>query len=342
MTQAKPDTPEKLTRKRVVLLATNNSHSIIGEIVDGKTNTIAYSAYGEQSAQQDIQTRLGFNGQLRERSIGWYLLGNGYRAYNPRLMRFHSPDSWSPFGRGGLNAYMYCVGDPVNRSDPTGHNPFVAAALFFKDKVSQAFSGYKTHPEFNVDLNKATNFFREAQSSKPDVNGGGISDFLKAGAPILTTHRRVSLIGKYPPQDVGNNNNNRVNWSRTIPPVVVIRPPVPKTVSPPRSVSFNKSVKLHDGPTNPAPKIEHNQLQGGEVLPRQNHWPSSESLSSNGSSWTNASSPRQGSSISISSDRYERAAELREMDEMIQRLDALSRWSSRDSFHSAVSSIRSQ
>jgi hypothetical protein len=49
------------------------------------------------------------------------LLGNGYRAYNPRLMRFHSPDSWSPFGGGGLNAYMYCVGDPVNRSDPTGH-----------------------------------------------------------------------------------------------------------------------------------------------------------------------------------------------------------------------------
>jgi RHS repeat-associated protein len=101
--------------------STNSSHSIIGEIVDGKTNTIAYSTYGEQSAQHGIETRLGFNGQLRERHIGWYLLGNGYRAYNPRLMRFHSPDSWSPFGRGGLNAYMYCVGDPVNRSDPTGH-----------------------------------------------------------------------------------------------------------------------------------------------------------------------------------------------------------------------------
>ncbi|WP_263597304.1 RHS repeat-associated core domain-containing protein [Pseudomonas fluorescens] len=64
---------------------------------------------------------MGFNGELREARIGWYLLGNGYRAYNPILMRFHSPDSWSPFGRGGLNAYMYCVGDPVNFSDPTGH-----------------------------------------------------------------------------------------------------------------------------------------------------------------------------------------------------------------------------
>ncbi|WKV84490.1 hypothetical protein LJJ44_26730 [Pseudomonas sp. B24_DOA] len=27
----------------------------------------------------------------------------------------------SPFGAGGLNAYSYCLGDPVNRVDPTGH-----------------------------------------------------------------------------------------------------------------------------------------------------------------------------------------------------------------------------
>ncbi len=27
----------------------------------------------------------------------------------------------SPFGKGGMNAYAYCAGDPVNRSDPTGH-----------------------------------------------------------------------------------------------------------------------------------------------------------------------------------------------------------------------------
>ena len=118
---SQPVDRDNRSRPRVVLLATDRSQSIIGEIVDGLTKTIDYSAYGEQSAQQRVETRLGFNGQLREANIGWYLLGNGYRAYNPRLMRFHSPDSWSPFGQGGLNAYMYCAGDPINRADPTGH-----------------------------------------------------------------------------------------------------------------------------------------------------------------------------------------------------------------------------
>lgn len=121
MTQAKPVDQDTRSRPRVVLLATDRSQSIIGEIVDGQTQTIGYSAYGEQSAPQKVETRLGFNGQEREADIGWYLLGNGYRAYNPRLMRFHSPDSWSPFRVGGSNAYMYCVGDPVNRTDSTGH-----------------------------------------------------------------------------------------------------------------------------------------------------------------------------------------------------------------------------
>ena len=112
---------KKLNTQRTVLLATDNKNSVLVEVVGNDTNHLAYSAYGHQSAQENVASQLGFNGELHEAKTGWYLLGNGYRAYNPRLMRFHSPDSWSPFGRGGLNPYMYCVGEPVNCSDPTGH-----------------------------------------------------------------------------------------------------------------------------------------------------------------------------------------------------------------------------
>ncbi|MFV2946292.1 MULTISPECIES: RHS repeat-associated core domain-containing protein [Pseudomonas] len=80
----------------------------------------------------------GFNGEYVEPQ-GVQLLGS-YRAYNPALMRFHNPDSLSPFGKGGLNAYAYCLGDPVNHGDPTGHlalwawvksHPFRMAAASF-------------------------------------------------------------------------------------------------------------------------------------------------------------------------------------------------------------------
>ena len=106
---------------RTLLLAADNKHSIIAELAGGQPNPIAYSTYGQPSAAQAIATHLAFNGECRERPFGWYFLGNGYRVYNPILMCFHSPDSWSPFGEGGLNAYRYCGGDPVNYSDPTGH-----------------------------------------------------------------------------------------------------------------------------------------------------------------------------------------------------------------------------
>ena len=64
---------------------------------------------------------LGFNGERADPISGHYHLGNGYRAYSPVLMRFTCPDSWSPFGAGGINPYAYCEGDPINRADPSGH-----------------------------------------------------------------------------------------------------------------------------------------------------------------------------------------------------------------------------
>jgi RHS repeat-associated protein len=79
---------------------------------------LAYSPYGYLSIFQAV---LGFNGGRQDPVTGCYLLGNGRRAFNPSLMRFISPDSMSPFAAGGLNSYAYCLGDPVNREDPSGY-----------------------------------------------------------------------------------------------------------------------------------------------------------------------------------------------------------------------------
>jgi RHS repeat-associated protein len=118
--------------QRTVLLATDNKNSVLAEVAADNTNPLAYSAYGHQSARHEVNTHLGFNGELHEAQTSWYLLGNGYRAYNPRLMRFHSPDSLSPFGKGGMNTYMYCKGEPVMNSDPTGR----ALLAFFRNVLA--------------------------------------------------------------------------------------------------------------------------------------------------------------------------------------------------------------
>ena len=99
------------------LLATDTQNSVL----HAEDTAIAYAPYGHREAVTGLPGLPGLNGEQPDPVTGHYLLGNGYRAYNPILMRFNSPDSLSPFGEGGLNAYAYCVGDPVNRSDPTGH-----------------------------------------------------------------------------------------------------------------------------------------------------------------------------------------------------------------------------
>ncbi|GAB7527734.1 hypothetical protein PS3A_01390 [Pseudomonas sp. 3A(2025)] len=103
---------------RSELLGTDGQRSVL-HIQGGQgQQSIVYSAYGHGPSADALP---GFNGERRDPLTGHYLLGNGYRAYNPVLMRFNQPDSLSPFGRGGLNAYAYCEGDPVNRRDPSGH-----------------------------------------------------------------------------------------------------------------------------------------------------------------------------------------------------------------------------
>ncbi|MEX5685932.1 RHS repeat-associated core domain-containing protein [Pseudomonas silesiensis] len=103
------------------LLATDLQRTVLNTLDTVQHNPLAYTAYGHRPPESGLLSLLGFNGERPDSLTGYYLLGNGYRAFNPVLMRFNSPDSWSPFGAGGVNSYAYCSGDPVNRNDPSGH-----------------------------------------------------------------------------------------------------------------------------------------------------------------------------------------------------------------------------
>ncbi|MFV3406886.1 RHS repeat-associated core domain-containing protein [Pseudomonas sp. NY15463] len=105
--------------RSVVLLAVDAMQSPLARQAVLSAKPSSYQAYGYSTPQPSVAT--AFNGQPRDGLTGNYLLGTGYRAYNPVLMRFNSPDSWSPFGAGGLSSYGYVEGDPINNSDPSGH-----------------------------------------------------------------------------------------------------------------------------------------------------------------------------------------------------------------------------
>lgn len=115
-----------------LLICTDTPHSVLASHAALATRRMAYTAFGHSALQQVSLVKLGFNGERPEQSTGHYLLGNGYRAYNPVLMRFNSPDDQSPFGMGGLNAYGYCLGDPVNGVDVSGHFPAFNPMMLLK------------------------------------------------------------------------------------------------------------------------------------------------------------------------------------------------------------------
>jgi len=104
-----------------MLAACDQQRSVLSIYERKRQEAQAYSPYGHHIQGSGLPSLLAFNGERPDAITGRYHLGNGYRQFSPVMMRFCSPDSWSPFGAGGFNAYAYCAGDPTNRTDPTGH-----------------------------------------------------------------------------------------------------------------------------------------------------------------------------------------------------------------------------
>ncbi|WP_167935782.1 RHS repeat-associated core domain-containing protein [Halothermothrix orenii] len=85
-----------------------------GQVID----RYEYDAYGNPYSgrfeQGNNMNSYGFTGQRYEARLGVYTFA--YRTYNPRVMRWITPDPV----RDGMNWYTYVNGDPVNLWDPLG------------------------------------------------------------------------------------------------------------------------------------------------------------------------------------------------------------------------------
>jgi RHS repeat-associated protein len=86
--------------------------------------TIRYFPFGDVRAETvsvpaSTDTR-GYIGERSDPETG--LLYLNARFYDPEIGQFLSPDTWDPTQPGvGTNRYAYAGNDPVNKSDPNGH-----------------------------------------------------------------------------------------------------------------------------------------------------------------------------------------------------------------------------
>lgn len=143
------------------LLATDQQRSVLNTFkANQPRQPIAYTPYGHHPVGSWLLSLLGFNGERPDSVTGCYLLGNGHRALNPKLMRFNSVDNLSPFGVGGINPYAYCSCDPINQDDRTGRSPLLLS--FFLYKASRTITGIKPAQfltlKHGISRSKALNF----------------------------------------------------------------------------------------------------------------------------------------------------------------------------------------
>lgn len=204
--------------RKTTLLAIDHSGAVLNAIDTARNNAIAYSAYGHSQLNAS-QSQIRFNGEFQELMTGYYPLGNGYRMYSPVLMRFLSPDSLSPFGAGGMNAYVYCGGDPRNRHDSNGH----AFQFFSKIKIPRPTFKYagkasngltgtpvsttlKTWSTYDSvgSISSKRSFSSNYESIKSYSSVGTVPSVPMHSPPPTISHNSISSIGPSPSDLMSN------------------------------------------------------------------------------------------------------------------------------------------
>ena len=108
-------------------------------VFDGDGKPLDYSTDSDNIA---FINPFRYRGYYYDDETGLYYLQTRY--YDPETRRFISPDTYAyldPTFTHGLNLYLYCNNDPVNKYDPSGHFPLVILLAYIVLGVAGAAIG---------------------------------------------------------------------------------------------------------------------------------------------------------------------------------------------------------
>ncbi|VVP82865.1 RHS repeat-associated core domain-containing protein [Pseudomonas fluorescens] len=202
------------------LLATDQQRSVLNALNANQPHPLAYTPYGHRPPENALLSLLGFNGERPDPVTGHYHLGNGYRQFNPVLMRFNSPDSWSPFGDGGLNSYSYCKGEPVSHYDSTGHirirNPLKGLLNIFGRKPSPKTAGLKKiDKRYNEVMTQLEAYGKQHRKAAKEVKRYTHSEMPEAQHYVSGKQREMEIIANHTQPMRNEIKNLKILWRNT-------------------------------------------------------------------------------------------------------------------------------
>ena len=155
-------------------------------LADGAGHVITnggYDAYGTPDRVSDVGGEYLFLGERRDPETG--LIHLRARQYDPEIGRFMTKD---PLGySAGINAYVYCGNDPVNRSDPMGLDDDATAFEAYINGKSLVYYG------INTDHDEAV---RQVEAAGFDMNNTVVvAPYWNDGGGLASTFEQCMIVG---------------------------------------------------------------------------------------------------------------------------------------------------
>ncbi|MDX8525883.1 RHS repeat-associated core domain-containing protein [Mesorhizobium sp. MSK_1335] len=167
------------------------------------TEATNYATYGER-LNSGFQTQKSYIGERFDPETG--LLYLNARYMDPVIGRFISPDDWDPTKAGvGTNRYAYALNDPVNKSDPNGHQFVIPgpddSTIAGGVMLNKAFQDCG---DCKASLEKSVRSFGQMLTKTPNARAQGLGAFLNMLTAPLPSNAPAVVESRRPDQyDIG-------------------------------------------------------------------------------------------------------------------------------------------